>query len=303
MVPLEDFLPMPSLSTTSSAHWMRRRSAGSALRRNTPDGAERRKTGCGRTSVVVLPPCGVGVAVRVAPGEAMVFEFDMITRERECSVQALESPGCGTMDRRGGAVYAQGPNEESNRRGCQRGTGRAGERHRTQSQMAQQCKGWKRGGCGFAESNSRVYVGIRWSSMISPQRVRWPVRHSTFLGSTLPQRTKAPSCMCHAFTAIACIACDPFQLHAREQTLPVAGPLRSASTIAAAFSQSRVAVHFQGCPCSQPEHQSAHHPTSTCSNDGLNFQSSRASHYISMFTTTSIENDPACCPGRPRSGY
>jgi hypothetical protein len=60
---------------------MRLRSAGSALRRSTPEGAEGRRTGCGRTSVVVLPPCGVDVAVRVATGEAM-FEFDIMCRER-----------------------------------------------------------------------------------------------------------------------------------------------------------------------------------------------------------------------------
>jgi hypothetical protein len=143
VVPLEDFLPMPSLSTTSSAHWMRLRSAGSALKRSTPEGAERRRTGCGRTSVIVLPPCGVGVAVRIAPGEA-IFELDMMSRGRECSIQALGSPGCGTMGGRGGALYAQGPNEASSRGGRQRGTGRAGERDRRQSRMAQQRKG--RGG-------------------------------------------------------------------------------------------------------------------------------------------------------------
>jgi hypothetical protein len=119
-VPLEDFLPMPSLSTTSSAHWMRLRSAGSALKRSTPEGAERRKTGCGRTSMVVLPPCGVGVAVRVAPGEAMEFEFDMIAREGKYLDQTLKSPSCGTM---GGAMYAQGPDEASIRCGSLRGTG------------------------------------------------------------------------------------------------------------------------------------------------------------------------------------
>jgi hypothetical protein len=163
---------MPSLSTTSSAHWMRLRSAGSALKRSTPEGAERRRTGCGRTSVVVLPPCGVGVAVRIAPGEA-IFELDMMSRGRECSIQALGSPGCRTMGGRGGALYAQGPNEASSRGGRQRGTGRAGERHR--SRMAQQGKGrGGQAGSGFAEGNGRVYVGIRWSSMISPPRLRSP---------------------------------------------------------------------------------------------------------------------------------
>jgi hypothetical protein len=119
-LPLEDFLPMPSLSTTSSAHWMRLRSAGCALKRSTPEGAERRKTGCGRTSTVVLPPWGLGVAVRVALGEAMEFEFDMIARGGKCSGQARKDPSCGTM---GGALYVQGPNGASNRQECQRGTG------------------------------------------------------------------------------------------------------------------------------------------------------------------------------------
>lgn len=43
--PLDDFLPIPSLSMTSSAHWMRLCSVGSARRRKTPEGPERRKTG------------------------------------------------------------------------------------------------------------------------------------------------------------------------------------------------------------------------------------------------------------------
>jgi hypothetical protein len=64
-VPLLLFLPMPSLSTTSSAHWMWRRSSGSARKRRTPDGAERRRTGFGAVSCRVwLPVSREGVAVR-----------------------------------------------------------------------------------------------------------------------------------------------------------------------------------------------------------------------------------------------
>jgi hypothetical protein len=64
-VPLLLFLPMPSLSITSSAHWMWRRSSGSARKRRTPDGAERRRTGFGVVSCRVwLPVSREGVAVR-----------------------------------------------------------------------------------------------------------------------------------------------------------------------------------------------------------------------------------------------
>ena len=63
--PLLLFLPMPSLSITSSAHWMWRRSSGSARKRRTPDGAERRRTGFGAVSCRVwLPVSREGVAVR-----------------------------------------------------------------------------------------------------------------------------------------------------------------------------------------------------------------------------------------------
>lgn len=64
-VPLLLFLPMPSLSMTSSAHWMCLRSSGSARRRKTPDDAFRRVTGFGCVSSSVwLPVSRDGVAVR-----------------------------------------------------------------------------------------------------------------------------------------------------------------------------------------------------------------------------------------------
>lgn len=54
------------------------RSVGSALNLNTPDGAELRRTGCGRASTVLLPS-RVGVAVRVvAAAEAILLEVDMM---------------------------------------------------------------------------------------------------------------------------------------------------------------------------------------------------------------------------------
>lgn len=52
-VPFDDFLPIPSLSTTSSAHWMWRRCTGSARRRRVPDG---RFSGDSPDSVVTMEP-------------------------------------------------------------------------------------------------------------------------------------------------------------------------------------------------------------------------------------------------------
>jgi hypothetical protein len=49
---LDDFLPMPSLSMTSSAHWMWRSSAGSARSRRAPEGKRRRRVG---VWTIVLP--------------------------------------------------------------------------------------------------------------------------------------------------------------------------------------------------------------------------------------------------------
>jgi hypothetical protein len=100
---------------------MRLRPVGSARRRSTPEGADSRKTGCGRTSTVLLPPCAVDVAVRVvAPCEDMAAELDM-----SCGVEIglwkgvaqsdPSSTSCGTM---GGAIDTQGPEEGTNRRKC-----------------------------------------------------------------------------------------------------------------------------------------------------------------------------------------
>jgi hypothetical protein len=103
-VPLEDFLPMPSLSITSSAHWMRLRSVGEALKRSTPEGAERRKTGCGRTSMVLLPLCATGVAVRlIVAWDDMAVEFDIIVRQQENSDQTLKAQG---FENGRGVLYA-----------------------------------------------------------------------------------------------------------------------------------------------------------------------------------------------------
>jgi hypothetical protein len=71
-VPFDDFLPIPSLSTTSSAHWMCRRSEGSARSRSTPDGAERRTTSS-VSSMVRLPVSREGVAVREGAGGVAVL--------------------------------------------------------------------------------------------------------------------------------------------------------------------------------------------------------------------------------------
>jgi hypothetical protein len=77
-VPFDDFLPMPSLSTTSSAHWMWRRSEGSARRRSTPDGADRR-TAPSVTSMVRLPVSRKGVAVREGvDGVAVLCGVDIL---------------------------------------------------------------------------------------------------------------------------------------------------------------------------------------------------------------------------------
>lgn len=78
---LDDFLPMPSLSITSSAHCIWRCSEGSARRRNVPEGRLRRRTGDGRVCMVVLPaegPMGcvadIGLAIarngRLCEGDA-----------------------------------------------------------------------------------------------------------------------------------------------------------------------------------------------------------------------------------------
>lgn len=64
-LPLLLFFPIPSLSTTSSAHWMCLRSSGAARKRKTPEGADRRRTGFGCVCWTVwLPVSRDGVAVR-----------------------------------------------------------------------------------------------------------------------------------------------------------------------------------------------------------------------------------------------
>jgi hypothetical protein len=100
---------------------MRLRSVGSARRRSTPEGADSRKTGWGRTSMVLLPPCAVGAAVRVvAPCEDMAAGFDMscgvgISLGMGVAQSVPSSISCGTM---GGAIDTQGPEEGTNRPNC-----------------------------------------------------------------------------------------------------------------------------------------------------------------------------------------
>jgi hypothetical protein len=77
------------------------RSAGSALNRSTPEGADRRRTGCGRTSVVVLPPSRVGAADRVAVGWAMVLGLDINLRNGKVEADPYEhEAGVGHLLRR-----------------------------------------------------------------------------------------------------------------------------------------------------------------------------------------------------------
>ena len=52
------------------------RSVGSARNRSTPEGAERRRTGCGRTSMVLLLLGDVAVCRAGVWEEAMLIEFD-----------------------------------------------------------------------------------------------------------------------------------------------------------------------------------------------------------------------------------
>lgn len=77
-LPFEDFLPMPSLSTTSSAHCICRCSAGSARRTNVPCvcviGIE-----VDRSSVVVLLVAVVVFCI-AKRGVAMVEEYDYVRR-------------------------------------------------------------------------------------------------------------------------------------------------------------------------------------------------------------------------------
>jgi hypothetical protein len=83
---------------------MRLRSVGEALKRSTPEGAERRKTGCGRTSMVLLPLCATGVAVRlIVAWDDMAVEFDIIVRQQENSDQTLKAQGFGNGR---GVLYA-----------------------------------------------------------------------------------------------------------------------------------------------------------------------------------------------------
>jgi hypothetical protein len=58
---------------------MCRRSNGSARSRSTPEGADRRRTGCGRTSsIVLLPEFGVAVRDGAVCGAAIVVKCDML---------------------------------------------------------------------------------------------------------------------------------------------------------------------------------------------------------------------------------
>jgi hypothetical protein len=83
---------------------MRLRSVGAALNRSTPEGAERRRTGCGRTSIVLLPLCAAGVAVRaIVACEDMAVEFDIIVGQQENSNETLKAQG---FEKGWGAFYA-----------------------------------------------------------------------------------------------------------------------------------------------------------------------------------------------------
>jgi hypothetical protein len=90
--PLDDFLPMPSLSTTSSAHCMCLSSAGSARKRRVPEVAWRRRTGW---VVVTLPLVRFGCAVCVP----MLFVFDMLEKR---AVRLLGKGGLYVSGRVGG---------------------------------------------------------------------------------------------------------------------------------------------------------------------------------------------------------
>jgi hypothetical protein len=75
--------------------------------------------------------------------------------------------------------------------------------------MVQQYGKVLRASSGFAEGNSRVYVGLRWSLMICPREAHGQcVIAIARSGSTFPLSLATPSRTRHAFSTIACVACD-----------------------------------------------------------------------------------------------